>query len=70
MERDAIPLMFSAIPQISTHTLTWSVTFQFVAVYCFANISTHTLTWSVTVTAADTATTAAISTHTLTWSVT
>ena len=33
---------------ISTHTLTWSVTHCFHPLYLAAAISTHTLTWSVT----------------------
>ena len=33
---------------ISTHTLTWSVTSQVKAVNLDKQISTHTLTWSVT----------------------
>ena len=34
--------------KISTHTLTWSVTFRYVELNESAYISTHTLTWSVT----------------------
>ena len=33
---------------ISTHTLTWSVTFTIVNYDMYQDISTHTLTWSVT----------------------
>ena len=33
---------------ISTHTLTWSVTFTAYIGFCKLMISTHTLTWSVT----------------------
>ena len=33
---------------ISTHTLTWSVTIGFGGCFLEAHISTHTLTWSVT----------------------
>ena len=33
---------------ISTHTLTWSVTYPFRAYFTGDTISTHTLTWSVT----------------------
>ena len=33
---------------ISTHTLTWSVTYYFLSFYQHHHISTHTLTWSVT----------------------
>ena len=55
---------------ISTHTLTWSVT-----ALKFYNdkttlISTHTLTWSVTQMVKLTQYVNRISTHTLTWSVT
>ena len=35
--------------QISTHTLTWSVTTMFNVVKFILMISTHTLTWSVTI---------------------
>ena len=35
---------------ISTHTLTWSVTFRAKNYYGMTDISTHTLTWSVTLT--------------------
>ena len=34
--------------EISTHTLTWSVTYRIVNSYLGIDISTHTLTWSVT----------------------
>ncbi len=34
--------------EISTHTLTWSVTMRFEETAAETNISTHTLTWSVT----------------------
>ena len=34
--------------KISTHTLTWSVTFEFKLIILLSKISTHTLTWSVT----------------------
>ena len=48
MERDLTIFGNSGISAISTHTLTWSVTFK----PYFGNnknrISTHTLTWSVT----------------------
>ena len=33
---------------ISTHTLTWSVTYKFLPILTSFYISTHTLTWSVT----------------------
>ena len=36
------------MPNISTHTLTWSVTCQICAKKLSGDISTHTLTWSVT----------------------
>ena len=48
VERDAKTCADSTTADISTHTLTWSVTVmntQAPLVYC---ISTHTLTWSVT----------------------
>ena len=56
---------------ISTHTLTWSVTETYTNKDGYETISTHTLTWSVTGAASgmlrhDNR----ISTHTLTWSVT
>ena len=35
--------------QISTHTLTWSVTYNIALIGVPSDISTHTLTWSVTV---------------------
>ena len=38
------------ICQISTHTLTWSVTIWAVGYGLVESISTHTLTWSVTIT--------------------
>ena len=34
---------------ISTHTLTWSVTYQHLTLLSQFDISTHTLTWSVTI---------------------
>ena len=34
--------------EISTHTLTWSVTDKISSAFEYAFISTHTLTWSVT----------------------
>ena len=55
---------------ISTHTLTWSVTFFTTLEDRNKTISTHTLTWSVTFEALLFFLTGAISTHTLTWSVT
>ena len=55
---------------ISTHTLTWSVTFRLPICYPHKAISTHTLTWSVTDEIYVNHITDDISTHTLTWSVT
>ena len=55
---------------ISTHTLTWSVTMSNVDACMEDLISTHTLTWSVTKLAKQVADDLKISTHTLTWSVT
>ena len=55
---------------ISTHTLTWSVTDTIIYICDFAKISTHTLTWSVTHNIALIGVPSDISTHTLTWSVT
>ena len=55
---------------ISTHTLTWSVTTESNLVTIADMISTHTLTWSVTVKLACVLLAMLISTHTLTWSVT
>ena len=56
---------------ISTHTLTWSVTFSY-RQHCphSSRISTHTLTWSVTARENYICYFEYISTHTLTWSVT
>ena len=57
--------------QISTHTLTWSVTYLLDAMNYLMFISTHTLTWSVTRgTSNFKEDDLKISTHTLTWSVT
>ena len=55
---------------ISTHTLTWSVTFIFCSSLGKSTISTHTLTWSVTNKILYIYGEYYISTHTLTWSVT
>ena len=55
---------------ISTHTLTWSVTFTAYIGFCKLMISTHTLTWSVTPATQSLGIDGYISTHTLTWSVT
>ncbi len=58
------------LKQISTHTLTWSVTERRVKIIENKVISTHTLTWSVTGITIGGGATSSISTHTLTWSVT
>ena len=55
---------------ISTHTLTWSVTYSGFATGTNYQISTHTLTWSVTQRTNGKTYSVCISTHTLTWSVT
>ena len=55
---------------ISTHTLTWSVTKDFAIDRRIEIISTHTLTWSVTTSVRKIYSSQGISTHTLTWSVT
>ena len=55
---------------ISTHTLTWSVTAAIQLSRLIVIISTHTLTWSVTPYFKINVLFAFISTHTLTWSVT
>ena len=55
---------------ISTHTLTWSVTNLKGYDFMSKLISTHTLTWSVTELSAACMPIYEISTHTLTWSVT
>ena len=70
VERDA-RLKGIEIPKvISTHTLTWSVTFDNDNNANYLKISTHTLTWSVTLLMLLSLQYSAISTHTLTWSVT
>ena len=56
--------------EISTHTLTWSVTEKIRVDLPKATISTHTLTWSVTRANKLENFPILISTHTLTWSVT
>ena len=70
VERD----MWRSRPQsrlsISTHTLTWSVTFYMKYAFPSFWISTHTLTWSVTEFVCKKCHDNFISTHTLTWSVT
>ena len=49
VERDSAPSSFNFIKiLISTHTLTWSVTKDFLRYAIGKIISTHTLTWSVT----------------------
>ena len=55
---------------ISTHTLTWSVTLAKPKTIEGVEISTHTLTWSVTYYRGEILLDIPISTHTLTWSVT
>ena len=55
---------------ISTHTLTWSVTTAIGRIADQKSISTHTLTWSVTCQICAKKLSGDISTHTLTWSVT
>ena len=70
MERDGLDNRHTRLVIISTHTLTWSVTYALRKDFLRSGISTHTLTWSVTslLSAADLM--VCISTHTLTWSVT
>ena len=58
------------LKDISTHTLTWSVTGWKIPWYLENWISTHTLTWSVTGRKVSWLYPQQISTHTLTWSVT
>ena len=48
VERDMMIAVTKTAMAISTHTLTWSVTFGVSLDYLCGNISTHTLTWSVT----------------------
>ena len=48
MERDTPSIVVEEALKISTHTLTWSVTFFLVLLVDLNDISTHTLTWSVT----------------------
>ena len=48
MERDWNILTAEVKLEISTHTLTWSVTTETENSMIWDNISTHTLTWSVT----------------------
>ena len=61
---------FKGFFDISTHTLTWSVTDSREQKWGHIEISTHTLTWSVTINELDSPDEWDISTHTLTWSVT
>ena len=48
VERDWVAEGASSDTQISTHTLTWSVTSPDITIGICSVISTHTLTWSVT----------------------
>ena len=48
VERDPILFGMNRCTEISTHTLTWSVTFLHHVELTDGGISTHTLTWSVT----------------------
>ena len=48
VERDEFNITVSGLNKISTHTLTWSVTFFSATLNGNKRISTHTLTWSVT----------------------
>ena len=71
VERDFAGCLFSPLLDISTHTLTWSVTIAEYKITGLRNgISTHTLTWSVTEKLVVESIDIIISTHTLTWSVT
>ena len=70
VERDGMYTYEFKAKNISTHTLTWSVTGQVVITRGVNDISTHTLTWSVTDSSRRSQDTRTISTHTLTWSVT
>ena len=70
VERDLTETEEEHTEEISTHTLTWSVTTSAEMFYYFVDISTHTLTWSVTVKTHCKNSLGKISTHTLTWSVT
>ena len=70
VERDVVWRVAGVTPAISTHTLTWSVTFVTQREKIILTISTHTLTWSVTFAPKSSQSTSLISTHTLTWSVT
>ena len=71
MERDIQHNLNDKEIQISTHTLTWSVTGEEIDIDVVEIISTHTLTWSVTCKSRYRSVQVfPISTHTLTWSVT
>ena len=70
MERDEREKAIIAELNISTHTLTWSVTRDAFIARLRQTISTHTLTWSVTGHVILDPSEKPISTHTLTWSVT
>ena len=70
VERDFWELGILNAKKISTHTLTWSVTYLFLTLTVPNVISTHTLTWSVTKLQILLSLYQCISTHTLTWSVT
>ena len=48
MERDLLCEALGGVANISTHTLTWSVTDVSKSSLHHLDISTHTLTWSVT----------------------
>ena len=48
VERDELATLAGVEYEISTHTLTWSVTVNKVENGVIYTISTHTLTWSVT----------------------
>ena len=48
MERDSYTVTECPEFEISTHTLTWSVTIVITLTAFQVEISTHTLTWSVT----------------------
>ena len=49
VERDRRYSSNAMVNAISTHTLTWSVTYAYILNYKATSISTHTLTWSVTI---------------------
>ena len=71
VERDRLCYHERRRQDISTHTLTWSVTGLAMPQGRSVRISTHTLTWSVTeITENFFLCNKFISTHTLTWSVT